>query len=241
MAKIILENKAKIKINREYLEEFRSCTNLPTGSVLLVLHDSALPERNQGVCVASQLINFAPDYAKICNYKNSAIWDCCVAIDNKWCMSRDEFPAYFTYLLGHEFAHAYLCLSDIALHVFCCLIERWISPTSGEVIRFCHELPNEQLFDQFGKYVSLNMHGTKRLEYEINILKEVAGDIEKERLEMIQVLTPKNRIEGLRKIMLDFSKPYKDELIQYWKEDYEDNGANSLTSLISDYDKLFEY
>ena len=241
MAKIILENKAKIDIEVAYLEDLLAYVNLQNGSILLVLHDNSLPENNQGVCVASQLINFASEFVGICSYSNTATWDCCVAIAKKWCTSRDEFPAYFTYLLGHEFGHAHICLSDIALHIHCCLIHDWIRPASKNVIQLPHDLPDEQLLDQFGKYLSLKLHGDIKLECEINSLKETAGNIEKQHLEMIQNLEPKKDIDGLRKTMIDFSKAYKDELIRYWKKDLEKNGSNSLASLISDCDELFEY
>lgn len=241
MAKVILKNSAKIEIEGKYLEEFCSFANLPIGSILLVLHDSPLPENNQGVCVASQLMNFASEFVGICSCSTAITWDCCVAIAKKWCISRDEFPSYFTYLLGHEFGHAYICLSDIALHIHCCLIKYWIRTASKNVIQLPHELPNEKLFDQFGKYLSFKLHGDKKLEYEINSLKETAGDIEKQHLEMIQKVSPKREFNGLRETMIDFSKAYKDELIKCWKEDLDENGSDSLASLISDYDELFEY
>jgi len=242
LAIVTLKNNENIEIEKNFLEEFCSYADLPKGIILLVLHDNSLPGKNlQGVCVASQLINFAPVYTGICSCPNSAKWDCCVAIDRKWCITRDEFPAYFTYLLGHEFGHAYICLSDITLHIHCCLIHRWISLASKKVIQYEHELPSEQLFDQFGKYLSFKLHVDKKLEYEIDSLKETANNIEKSHLEIIQKLTPKNEFKGLRKQIVDFSRPYKDELIKCWKEDYKRKGSDSLASLISNYDELFEY
>jgi hypothetical protein len=211
LAKIILKNSAKIDLEEKYIEEFCSFANLPKGKIFLVLHGNSLPESNQGVCVSSQLIKFAPELLGICPCSNLTTWDCCIAIAKKWCICRDVFPAYFTYLLGHEFGHAYVCLSDIALHIHCCLIRDWIRPASKNVIQLPHSLPNEQLFDRFGKYLSFKMHGDEKLDLEINALKETAGDIEKQHLEMIQELSTSG------------------------------NGSNSLASLISDYDELFEY
>ena len=166
MAKIILENKAKIDIEVAYLEDLLAYASLPDGSILLVLHDNSLPEKNQGVCVASQLFHLASEYKDICSCPNSAKWDCCVAINRKWCLSRDNFPAYFTYLLGHEFGHVNICLSSITLHIHCCLIHDWIRPASNSVIQYAHELPNEQLFDQFGKYLSFKIHGDKKFDHQ---------------------------------------------------------------------------
>jgi hypothetical protein len=241
LAKIILKNSAKIDLEEKYIEEFCSFANLPKGKIFLVLHGNSLPESNQGVCVSSQLIKFAPELLGICPCSNLTTWDCCIAIAKKWCICRDVFPAYFTYLLGHEFGHAYVCLSDIALHIHCCLIRDWIRPASKNVIQLPHSLPNEQLFDRFGKYLSFKMHGDEKLDLEINALKETAGDIEKQHLEMIQELSPSGKFDGLRNSIIEYSRPYRDELIRCWKKDFEENGSNSLASLISDYDELFEY
>jgi hypothetical protein len=242
LALVTLKNNENIDIEKDFFEQFCSYGNLPKGSILLVLHDNSLPGKNlQGVCVTSQLICFASEYRYICSCSDSTKWDCCIAIDRKWCLSRDKFPAYFTYLLGHEFGHAYICLSDITLHIHHCLIHDWIKPASKSVIQYEHELPSEQLFDQFGKYLSFKLHGDKKLEHEINLLKKTANNIEKLRLKMIKELDPKNDFTGLRKSIIEFSKPYKSELIQCWNEDYENRGSRSLTSLISDYDELFEY
>ena len=241
MANVILINKVKIDIEEKYFEKFFAFANLPEGKICLVLHNNSLPENNQGVCIPSQLINFASEFLGICPYSNSVRWDCFIAIAKKWCISRDEFPAYFSYLLGHEFGHAYICLSDIALHIHCCLIHNWISPASKNIIQFPHNLPHEQLFDRFGKYLSIQIHGDEKLDHEINVLKEAVEDIEKQHLEMIQKLSPTQNFDGLRRSLIEFSRPFKNELIRYWKKDFEENGSNSLASLISDYDELFEY
>ena len=196
------------------------------------------------VCVASQLIDFDPEFYDLCHCSNSTSWDCCIAISYKWCASRNKFPAYFSYLLGHEFGHAFICLSDISLHIHCCLIRRCIKLASKHKITLPHELPNEQLFDQFGKYLSRELHGQEKLYDEIQQLKTTANDIERKNLTQIEDLNPSRNFNELRKTMIDFSMPYKDELIECWKHvDTEAKrlGDKSLTSLISDYDKLFEY
>ena len=40
--------------------------------------------------------------------------------------------------VGHEFGHAYICLSDITLHIHCCLIHDWIKPASKNAIQYEH-------------------------------------------------------------------------------------------------------
>lgn len=148
------------------------------------------------------------------------------------------------YLLGHEFGHAYICLSDISLHIHCCLIRLRIKPASKNKVTRPHELPNEQLFDQFGKYLSQKLHGSEKLYDEIRKLKTTADDIEIKNLEQIENLPPSRNFSELRKTVVNFSKPYKDELIDCWKHldtEARKRGEKSLTRLISDYEKLFEY
>jgi hypothetical protein len=58
---------------------------------------------------------------------------------------------------------------------------------------------------------------------------------------MIQELSPTGKFDGLRNSTIEYSRPYRDELIRYWKKDFEEYGSDSLASLISDYDELFEY
>jgi hypothetical protein len=243
VANILLHEKTKNHIEVNYLEGLLFYANLPDGVILLVFHENALPENNQGVCVAAQLIDIDREFKYICNCSGTTSWDCCVAIAKKWWASRAEFPAYFTYLLGHELGHAYVYLSDISLHIQCCLFRLCIRPASNNKISFPHELPNEMLFDQFGKYLSKELHGSEKLSDEIERLKKTADDIVVKYLEQINKLPPSRDFSGLRKTMIDFSGPYKDGLICCWKDvaaEAIETGNKSLTHLISDYEKLFE-
>lgn len=242
MAPIKLDNKASIQIEEEYLDEVLDLSNLPSGSISLVLHDSYLPDCNQGVCVDQRLLRFDPGYNSIFCGQNFTAWDCGIAIARKWCKNRQKFPSYFTYLLGHELGHAHICLSDINLHIHCCLIHLCIRPASDYKINYPHELPNEQLFDQFGKYLASKLHhGTDKLDNEIEIISVCADDIEKDNLEQLKRLAPSNNFQNLRKMMVDFSMPYKSGLINCWKELVRRDGNNSIISLVDDYEKLFTY
>lgn len=240
MAKIVLENKVKINIEKSYLEKLIYHAFMPKGNVLLLLYDEPLPEDNQGVCVAAQLKKFAPSYGSIFDSSFASSWDCCVAISRKWCLSRDAFPAYFTYLVGHELGHARTCLSKIALHIHCCLIHDFIGPASKGLIKFPFELPHELLYDKFGKYVALQLHEEGQLYSEIESLKACANSIERRHLELIRDLSPSNDFSNLRENLIEFSFPYRSDLIDCWKNNHAQEGDMSLTSLIFDYDKLFE-
>lgn len=239
MAQIILQNKANIDFEKEYFEDILTYAKLPDGEICLILSDNSLPENNQGVCVSSQLIRFAFLYNDLCSCGLS--WDCCVAISNKWCDLRNEFPAYFTYLIGHEFGHATVCLSDITLHIHCCIVHDFIKPASNGIIEFSHELPHEQLFDQFGKYLAAQLYGAEKLHNEIEEINSDDSLAERNHLDLIKNLSESHNYSDLRKNLIDFSIPYRDELIKYWKRDVAQNGKNSLASYISDFGELFKY
>ena len=241
MTKVTLINRAKIDLDEEYLNRFISYTNPSDGNIVLVLHDNSLPENNQGVCCPSQLKEFASEYLDIDPFLRSNRWDCLVAIANKWCIKWDVYPAYFTYLLGHEFGHAHICISDIALHIHCCLVHDWIKAASRNEIQFQRFLPNEQLFDQYGKFLSIQMHGDEKLNFEIDSIKKGIGVNDLERLKSIKELAPKHELDGLRDLLVTFSLPYKEELIKCWQMDVQQNGSESLASYINNYDELFEY
>jgi hypothetical protein len=115
VANILLHEKTKNHIEVNYLEGLLFYANLPDGVILLVFHENALPENNQGVCVAAQLIDIDREFKYICNCSGTTSWDCCVAIAKKWWASRPEFPAYFTYLLGHELLVNYRILADLIM------------------------------------------------------------------------------------------------------------------------------
>ncbi|GAH82650.1 unnamed protein product, partial [marine sediment metagenome] len=51
-------------------------------------------------------------------------------------------------------------------------------------------MPNEQLFDQFGKYLSQELHGSEKLYDEIQKLKTTANGIEGKNLKQIEDLPP---------------------------------------------------
>ena len=240
MAQIILKNEIGIDVSTQSLRKLLSHAPLSNGKILLSLNDTSLPEDVQGACIPALLIEkFAPRYSTICNCPDSTSWDCCVVISKEWCNLQSKFPAYFTYLLGHEIGHATICLRDISLHIHCCLIHEFIFLASHGKIH-PNESPHEQLSDKFGKYVSIKLHNINKLSHEIEKIKLKKNEKERERLEFVQDTSPSNDFSGLRERMVAFSRPYKDELIQCWKNHIREHGENSLASLILNYDALFE-
>ena len=204
------------------------------------LSSTELPEDNQGACVPKQFIeNFSPHYLDICDCPESSRWDCCITISSEQCNLREQFPAYFTYLVGHEIGHARICLEDIGLHKHCCLIDSFIYYASGSRIQ-PSESPHEQLFDKFGKYLSSKLHDPNKIGHEIEEKLSLGIDKDTDRLVFIRDTYPSDDFSGLREKLLVFSRPYKNELLECWNEDIQINGERSLVKLVENYDKLFE-
>lgn len=243
MAQIRLKNRAGIDLSAEYLNELLSYSDLSRGTILLSLHAFELHGRTQGCCVPKQLIErFSPHYLEVCKCSEWPLWDCCIAIANKQCALREKFPAYFTYLVGHEIGHARICIEDLDLHKHYCLIYEFIHHASGGTIH-PQELPIEKLCDEFGKYLSIKVHGQGVLGREIEEKLILERDYEKARLLFIRETGPSNDFSGLREKLVAFSMPYKNELIECWKEHISLHGEESLVKFIVSnhhYDEFFE-
>lgn len=237
MAKIRLINKTNIQIKEIQIDRIVSKCKLPLGDIVLLLSDNALPGDLQGCCIPRQLLHLQPDYRFLCD-GSFGVWDCCVAISREQCDKASSLPAYFTYLVGHEFGHAKLCLSDISLHIHSCLIREFIRGASRGVVSMEHQMPHEKRFDQFGVFLSSNIHSRDRLSSEIACkLKNKCQD--ESRLHFLLNLVPRNDLTGLRDELIVVSKPYKNELIESWDKDRRDYGQDSIASYIHDYEALF--
>jgi hypothetical protein len=237
MTKIQLLNKANIKINEIFIDQIMPECKLPPGNIILFLSDTVLPDNRQGCCVPHQFPQLQPSY-RFLYERCFGEWDCCIAIGRDQCDAAISFPAYFAYLVGHEFGHATLCLSDISLHIHSCLILEFISCASGGIVSMEHQVPHEKRFDQFGVFLSSNIHSRDRLSSEIACkLKNKCQD--EARLNFLLDLVPRNDLTGLRDELIAVSNPYKEELIALWDKDLREYGQESLVSYIQDYEALF--
>lgn len=140
-------------IDDSYISQINDLVNLPSGKIDLIFSNMSLPKGEQGVCIPSKLIDFMPDYRSICRDTRES-WNCCIAISSESWRYADNYPAYFTYLLAHEFGHARLCLDDLRVHVLCCLIHDFIREASNEAFQWPHQVPHEHIFDEFGIFIS---------------------------------------------------------------------------------------
>jgi hypothetical protein len=243
LVQITIKNDSLINISGELINEFRSCSNIIRGKILLVFSKYDLPNQIQAVCVPTKFIEkYAPHYSVICDCSNTGFHECCIAISKEWCDQYNKLPAYFSYLVGHEIGHAKVCIEDIKLHLHCCLVHDFIYQASGGKVH-PDESPHEQLFDRFGKYLSAKLHGPFQLINEIKTIESSKSDFERKRLTYISSTPPSNDFSGLREKLIAFSIPYKDELIKLWKNHIkyqEEKGEFSLAKEIPNHHELFE-
>ena len=75
---------------------------------------------------------------------------------------------------------------------------------------------------------------------EIEKLKQCPDCKDTMRLKLIQSLQPTNEIGGLRKDLIEISKPYKEKLIKLWEESVEKDASKSLAHKINGFEQLFE-
>ena len=232
-----LINKANVKVDEAQIDLLLSESQLPPGEILLLLSDAALANDDQGCCVPRQLVHMQDDYRYLSD-KSFGRWDCCIAISREQCDAASSYPAYFTYLLGHELGHAKLCLSDICLHIHSCLIREFIGAVSDKVEFMEHLMPHERRCDQFGVYLSSIVHSRDMLSAEIE--RKVKEETKNQaRLRSLLTVVPRIDFIGLRDELLSLSIPFKAQLIELWEEDRRQYGQNSLVSCIHDYEALF--
>jgi hypothetical protein len=240
LADVYFHNRSGLPINPDQIDTLVSEAMLPPGRVALVFDSASLPGELQGSCTPKMLSRFSPSYSRICNENVSNDWDVCVAFSKQACLQYREFPAYFSYLIGHELGHARICLSDPALHIHCCLIQEHIKTASKNKISMWHELPHELRFDQFGIYLSERLWSRSKLNEELKVLLHRPDCRDRPRLEMMLSLASRADLDQIRDELVSFSLPYKDGLIASWEKEKRERGTNSLTSLIVDYDALFK-
>lgn len=187
---------------------------LPPGSILVVLGDSLLDPRFQGMTIARAHIRFDASIYGLEDWLQEP-WDCGVSIGPHWAERQGAFPAYFAYLLAHELGHATTVLSDLELICFEELIVRYIHVVEKE--RW-DDLPHEVRYDQFGMAVAEAIYGRAEVESEFAsiIEKGVTNDVP--RIEKALSLEPRHSLDGLRQDLASFCQPYREALLEIWRE-----------------------
>ncbi len=242
MTTIIFDNKAQIDFSEGCLLRVKSEAHLPSGPILLVLSDRALCDNNLGECIPRALLKYAPG-ERVFDQHKSQDWDCGIAVSKKVCLLKEQYPAYFAYILGHELAHAFVCLTDISIHIQSSLVEKFIRDASEDRITQATELPDEVLSDRFGIHIAERIFSREKLNADITHLLKMPNCKDAVRLRKVLSLSGSSNLGDLRRLRDDLvaiSKPYKARLIELWEKDVAKRGSGSLASLIDDYDALFE-
>ena len=104
-------------VGAETMEAIISEAKLPHGSIFLFLGDSLLEQEFQAVTIARAHIRFANSICGLADHVQEP-WECGVLVGERWTRRQSDFPAYFAYLVAHEFGHATTVLSDIELTCF---------------------------------------------------------------------------------------------------------------------------
>lgn len=228
-------NKASIHIHD--IDSIIRKAKLPNGKLLLIFNDFKFG-RYYGATIPRILLDHEFSYRAFIPYKDK-IWDCGIDMSPSICKLREAYPAYFTYILGHELGHAHVCLTDAGLHVHSILIQDIGKIPEGRIKYNC-QLPHEILFDQFGIYIAEQFYPRYQLNKEIKELPKILGNnYDSMRFELLLSLSSTNEIDNqkLRNELVDISKPYKKELIELWKADED---PETPTQFITDYEALFK-
>jgi len=237
MCSIIIENKSSIDLDNKLLLKIVKQSNLPLGKLLLILSNNGLGNR-YGACIPRSTLKYTVSGSVFRLFKER-LWDVSVALSKDVCAEQVIYPAFFTYLLGHELGHAYICLLDVKIHIFYCLLEDFYNKVAEKKLQI-YEFPHEKCFDQFGIYVAKQLYSRAKLKEEIEklLLNPIRKD--KEYLSKMQSYSGINMLADLKSNLIDFAKPYKDELIGLWKKDVEERKGYALASEIDDFETLFE-
>lgn len=243
MTSIIPINEANIDLS--LIEKINIAADLPEKRILLYLSRGQLPDGESylGVCLPRKLIEYAPSYRKYDKDDRYSRWDCFIGLSKKTCDYSNTHPAYFAYLLAHEFGHALVCFDDLPFHIFNWLVENYINEASGGKVSKWWQIPHEIQHDRFGIHISSKIYGRDILNEQIRdiIAKNDSKDIR--RLEIILEMEGSADYSDIKRNFVEFVLPYKSELIRLWereKEEASKHKRKSLTEIISNYEQLFK-
>lgn len=212
------------------------------GKIVLVLTDE-LDEKSLGECIPKNLMEYAGRESFFREYSNVK-WDVGIILYPKGFKYFLDYPAFFTYLLGHELGHAYVCLKDQHLHLFYCLIEEVIIEASNEKVKRWDQLPHEVLFDQYGLFIAELLYSREEINRQMEMIVKISDYGDKERLNKLLSLSASCDFSKLRSDLIQFCLPFKENLIRLWKEDAKKatlENELAIAQLVTNFELLFEY
>lgn len=237
MENFIIINDANV--DEKFVLKITDQAGLNKGTILLRLMRGSLPDNDAGTILPRSLLKYDKDFHIFDNYLDLD-WEIGIAISKKNCLLYNSSPAYFSYLLGHELGHATVCMNDLDLHVFYCLIQNHIKIASAGNVTMWHELPHEIIFDQFGLYIAEMLFGRKIVDYEIGLLLKDPSRDDLDRLKLMLTLRGSKDLGRLRADLLDFTKPYEGRLKESWEESVRLLGDGSSASYFDNINNIFD-
>ncbi|HEX7049051.1 MAG TPA: hypothetical protein VF188_02475 [Longimicrobiales bacterium] len=235
MARIALINQSCVE--PEAIADICEAATLPDDEILLIVGDSKLSSDYQGVTLPRQLAGYATDLFGLQDYLHRN-WDCGVSISPTWADRQPDFPAYFAFLLGHEFGHATTALTDLGVAFFEDLVLRYIPRVAPRKWRW-DDMPHEQAYDQFGMTIAGKIYGRDTVEWEFVQIVEQGLPADAERLRKILSLEPRADVSHVRSALANFRLPYKDDLLRVWKADVA-SGCLKLIHGLRDFALLWD-
>jgi len=229
MARVALINRAGVDSNT--LSSIVVEADLPAGKVWLIVGDRLLGGAYQGVTVARAFVSPAQNLWGLEQYLDQD-WDCGVVIGEKWAVKQREFPAYFAYLLGHELGHAKTILTNPQLAIYEDLVLQYIARAAQHGWRW-DEMPHEIRYDQFGLAIAERLYGRSTIEQEFHRIRDEGLTDDELRLDKALTLRPTTDLRGLGGELASFSLPYRDRLLELWKE-AADLGHGGAAAQLSD-------
>jgi len=211
--------------------QFDGKINLPNGTVFVVFGDTILNQKKYyGEFIHKKQLPINP---------KELDWDGRIIISEKACSLYGSYPSFFTYIYGHELGHAHIAFSDFQLYIHCVLTQDFIKEASNRGIKW-HELPHEKYCDKIGIYIASKIFSKKTLNKEIKKLIKKKNIMDNDRLEFILSTEGSLNYDNLRNDLIEYSLPYKDQLIELWENDKKQKQERSLVQYYFDLELLFK-
>lgn len=213
-AKVALINHAAVDATA--IATICETTRLPQGEILLIVGDRHLASDFQAITIPRYDAEHAANLYGLQDCLDRH-WDCGVSIGAVWSEQQSRFPAYFAYLLGHEFGHATTVLTDVGIAIFEELVLKSMPRVVPDRKWRWDEMPHEVCYDQFGLSIAETIHGRDQIEREFEriIADELPADAL--RLRKVLQLQPANNVSNVRSALAEFAAPYKDDLMRLWE------------------------
>lgn len=234
MARIALINHANV--DPSALSDVAEEAALPAGEVRLIVGDPLLGDEYQAVTIARPFATLAGNLWGLEDFLNEH-WDCGVVLGSKWATRQPDFPAYFAYLLGHEFGHATTILTNLTLAVYEDIVLRYMPKVLDRECRW-DEMPQEILYDRFGVAIAEALFGRERFHEDLRRLLSSNLTQDKPRIEKLFELQPTKNLRVLWGQLAAFSLPHRDRLLEFWRGDMA-SGRLKITAGLSDLTKLW--